>query len=109
MTPEAMREIRERLDGITNGHIRSESDKTVADVRYKSGDADGPFIAHAPADIRVLLDAVADRDALLAELRNGHQARDHSSCRFIEEGIKSPPFDNRCSLCKKIDALKEGK
>lgn len=150
MTPEAKREIRSRLDGITKGTWEADPEEysmfviapaagMICEMRGHGGNlpvrANQKFIAHAPADIRALLDAleflqseadenariigmsgelelalrtkVAERDALLDEFRElGHR----ESCGYCpDHGDDGCNCDTRCSLCKKIDALKEAK
>lgn len=120
MTPEAMREIRDRLDGITcplckgTRIIKSssfvDSSKTVEkSCRMCNGKGTLPACAEdLVSDIRALLDAVAERDALLDILREVHASDPNHTCIATYDIGGGNIIDHRCSLCKKIDALKEG-
>lgn len=115
MTPEAMREIRIRLDGITrgqwvngkNGIVYGEHKPICRTYQTNECEVNCEFIAHAPADIRALLDALAERDALLVILIGVlHAYGDCSEGCTCGDGWT---HDLAREALKKIDDMKEAK
>lgn len=73
--------------GRGNGYIRADK-QTVADMRYRNGAKDAPYIAAAnPATILSLLDQIEELRELLARSRNlGGEASDRVAA--LEEGLR---------------------
>lgn len=125
MTAERLREIRERLDGATEGswhyhclgggHWCNYSQTEQARLGVPRNGDDALFIAHAPSDIRWLLERVEELEGTLSDMIDGEDELigafksymrlviHHNSTTFLEYGNSIGMTNREQDICHRIE------